>query len=444
MLLNKIRNLAFNTIDLISGSSINNHYKDIKKFSEASTPKSIKWESEKRINELLTHAVNTTEFYKPFIDFKSLNDFPVIKKNVVQENFEKFRSKTYLNKKLYKVSTSGSTGVPFFLFQDMNKRKRNSADVIYYFNKSGYEIGNRLYEFEVWRAHNKKSNIKSFLQNICQFDVSKLNDERISLLFQILKKDNEPKVFLGFASAYETICQFIERNRENFIFDFNVKAIIANSEYLNDYTRETMCKFFNAPVYSRYSNEEIGLIAQQIQGSGYDFVINWASYYVELLDFNSDVPVEQGKPGRIVVTDLFNYCMPLIRFDTGDVGVFTNTYNGEMPNFKRVEGRKMDLIYDTSGNLVSSFVVYTIFYNYYKLLKQYQFIQLDKKEYLINLNLNQDSFEFEAELFKTIKADFGNDAIIKIQYVDEIPPLSSGKRKKVMSLYTKEKSAQKL
>ena len=40
-----------------------------------------------------------------------------------------------------------------------NKRKRNIADVIYYFNKVGYEIGNRLYEFEVWRSHNKKSKI---------------------------------------------------------------------------------------------------------------------------------------------------------------------------------------------------------------------------------------------------------------------------------------------
>ena len=437
MLLNKIRKLSFNLIDLLSGANINKHYKDIKKILDEHNLQRLKFGSEKKLNELLTHAVNTTEFYFTHKNFKNINDFPVIKKSIVQKNFENLRSKEYLNKKYHKVSTSGSTGVPFFIYQDMNKRKRNIADVIYYFNKVGYEIGNRLYEFEVWRSHNKKSKIKSLIQNVHQFDVSKLTNDKILQLVNLLKKDKKPKAFLGFASAYESICQFFENNKENVEFNFNVKTIVANSEYLNDYTRVNMSKIFNAPIYSRYSSEEIGIIAQQIEGSAEEFVINWASYYIELLDFNSDLPAENGKLGRIVVTDLYNYCMPLIRFDTGDVGVFTITKEGQLPNFKKVEGRKMDIIYDTTGNIVSSFVVYTKFYNYYKLLIQYQFIQLDQKDYLIKLNLINDKFDYEEELIESVKSDFGDDAIVKIEYVNEIPILASGKRKKVLSFYNK-------
>lgn len=440
MLLNRIRKLSFTWVDFTKGNYVNAHCKDVKNVLEAHIQEELNITSNKRINDLINHATNTTEFYKPFKHLKSLNNFPIIKKNIVQENFVKFRSKKYINKKNYKVSTSGSTGVPFFLFQDINKRKRNTADVIYYYNKVGHKIGDRLYEFEVWRSHNKKSDFKSFLQNVYQFDVSKLTNERMTKLLNILNKDLEPKVFLGFASAFETICQYVERKKIKLPFDFNIKAIIANSEYLNDYTRESMFKYFNAPVYSRYSNEEIGIIAQQIKGSERDFIINWASYHVELLAFNSDAPVELGKPGRIVVTDLFNYCMPLIRFDTGDIGVFTTPKKGQLPNFKHVEGRKMDMIYDTSGNLVSSFVVYTKFYNYYKFLKQYQFIQLNEKEYLIKLNLVDDNFEYEEDLINAVKSDFGDDAFVKIEYVNEIPPLNSGKRKKVMSLYDNKKS----
>ncbi|MFH6773156.1 phenylacetate--CoA ligase family protein [Gaetbulibacter aestuarii] len=395
--------------------------------------------NEKVLN-LIRHATSTTDYYKTYKEHKKLKDFPIIKKTTIQENFDAFRSSEYLKAKNYKVSTSGSTGVPFFIFQNKNKRKRNTADVIYYYNKVGHEIGDRLYEFEVWRSHNKKSRLKSFIQNVVQFDVSKLTDDRISELFSVLKKDKGPKTFLGFASAYETICQYVERNNLNTPFNFNIQAIIANSEYLNDYTREHMSKFFNAPIYSRYSNEEIGLMAQQIKDSGKEFIINWASYHIELLEFDTDEPVKYGQPGRIVVTDLYNYCMPLIRFDTGDIGVFSKPEKGKLPNFKHIEGRKMDLIYDTSGDLVSSFVVYTKFYNYYKFLKQYQFIQTDEKRYTIKLNLIDDNCDFEKELIESMKLDFGRDAEIKIEYVHEIPPLSSGKRKKVLSLYQKEKS----
>lgn len=437
MLINKLRRLSFNLIDLLNGNKIKKHYSEVKSILDEHSCQRLKNINEKALNELLTHAVNTTEFYSSCKIFKSLNDFPIIKKNMVLENFEQFRSKNYLKKKYHKVSTSGSTGVPFVLYQDLNKRKRNNADAIYYFKRVGYDIGNKLYEFEVWRSHNKKSKIRSFIQNIYQFDVSKLTYDKIVQLLNLLNKDKEPKAFLGFASAYESMCQFFENNKENVEFNFNVKTIIANSEYLNDYTRDNMSKIFNAPIYSRYSSEEIGIIAQQIEGSAEEFVINWASYYVELLDFNSDVPVEQGKPGRIVVTDLFNYCMPLIRFDTGDIGIFSNVKKGHLPNFIKVEGRKMDIVYDTSGNIVSSFVVYTKFYNYYKFLKQYQFIQINQSEYLIKINLIHDSFEYEEDLVSSVKSDFGQDAIVKIEYLNEIPPLNSGKRKKVMSLYNK-------
>ncbi|MFH4967646.1 CoF synthetase [Gaetbulibacter sp. M240] len=439
-ILNKIRKKAFNTLDFLSGNNINSHHNEIKSILDPHSKADLNLKNEVKILQLIDHATNTTEFYKPYGEFKTLEHFPVIKKTIVQENFESFRSKSFLGKDYYKVSTSGSTGVPFFLFQDKNKRKRNTADVIYYYDKVGHQIGNRLYEFEVWRSHNKKSCFKSFLQNVFQFDVSKLTDKRISELFLLLGKDKGQKSFLGFASAYETICQYIEKHNISTPLKFNIQAIIANSEYLNDYTREHMSKFFDAPIYSRYSNEEIGLLAQQTKDSGKDFMINWASYHIELLEFDSNEPVKFGQPGRIVVTDLYNYCMPLIRFDTGDIGVFTKPKKGQLPNFKHIEGRKMDLIYDTTGNLVSSFVVYTKFYKYYKFLKQYQFIQTDEKNYVIKLNLIDDNFEYEDDLIKSVESDFGEDAQIKIEYVHEIPPLSSGKRKKVMSLYIKEKS----
>ncbi len=127
----------------------------------------------------------------------------------------------------------------------------------------------------------------------------------------------------------------------------------------------------------------------------------------------------------------------MIRYDTGDVAKFALNSDGIM-EFEQIEGRKMDIIYDSSGNIISSFVVYTKFYNYYHLLKQYQFIQQGKNNYEVKLNLQEgSSFEFENALIEDIKSDFGSDAKIKITYVDEIPPLASGKRRKVINNYKK-------
>ena len=71
----------------------------------------------------------------------------------------------------------------------------------------------------------------------------------------------------------------------------------------------------------------------------------------------------------------------------------------------------------------------------YHLLKQYQFIQQGEKSYEVKLNLQGEGFQFENDLVIDIKSDFGEDAIITISYVDEIPALASGKRRKVMNNY---------
>ncbi len=176
------------------------------------------------------------------------------------------------------------------------------------------------------------------------------------------------------------------------------------------------------------------ILAHQTKDSHANFVLNWASYIFEILDMEEDRPAAKGELGRIVVTDLFNYAMPMIRYDTGDVGMFSPDFPDNR-YMRSVEGRKMDLVSDTNGVVLSSFVVYTLFYPYYKYLNQYQFIQEDARKYTIKLNV-KESFDKESELIQAVRKDFGQNALVDIVYVDEIPALASGKRRKVINLYT--------
>lgn len=435
MALSKLRSYGFWAIDSIKGKKIKNHYDEITLINEKFDSAEAKLLRTSYLSNLIDHATSTTPFYKEFSHLTNLEDFPVIKKTTVQNNFEEFKSQPYIDLPKFKVATSGSTGIPFFLFQNENKKKRNTADTIYFLQQANYTLGERLYDLEVWRGINMNSPTKALLQNLKYVDITRFSDDEIENFLAELKKDNSPRHLIGFVSAFENICKYLDKKGAAPL-NLNIKSVVAISEYLTDYVKDTMQKYFQVPVVSRYSNEEIGIIAQQLPDMNKtDFKINWGSYHVEILDMEKDIPAKPGQAGRIVVTDLFNYCMPLLRYDTGDIARFGKDEISGAPTFKGLEGRKMDMVYDTSGTLISSFIIYTKFYNYYTLIKQYQFIQEDQKSYRIKLNL-EGQFDFENELIQDVKKDFGEDALVTVEYVDEIPALSSGKRKKVVSHYT--------
>ena len=207
------------------------------------------------------------------------------------------------------------------------------------------------------------------------------------------------------------------------------------SESLNDFSKENMKKYFGTTCVSRYSNVENGIIAQQEMDGSYEYTINFASYYVEILKLENDEVCEYGKPGRVVITDLYNFGMPMIRYDTGDIGVMKEKMinNKLVPILEKIEGRRMDMVFSTTGGLVSSFTITNTMWKYTE-LKQYQFIQRGQKEYLFKLNCD-GAFEKEKQLVEEFKEYFGSDAMIAVEYVNEIPLLDSGKRKKVMNIY---------
>ncbi len=213
-------------------------------------------------------------------------------------------------------------------------------------------------------------------------------------------------------------------------------AIICYGEALPKTTRQKLKKIFNTNIVSLYSNQELGMLAQECVENK-EFHVNSASFHVELLRMDSDDPVNIGEPGRIVVTDLFNHAMPLIRYDTGDVGVWKKEAECGWPSqvFSSIQGQMIDIIFDTMGNKKSPHTISVLMGPFDKLL-QYQFIQEGEKQYVLKLNGAEGHYDDAAfeNLFKDI---LGKDAEIVIEHVNEVPVLGSGKRKEVVNNYKK-------
>jgi phenylacetate-CoA ligase len=432
-----IRRYGFYLLDILGGGKIAKHYRDNRSILENSNDAYTKKLQKRYLDDLLNHAVQTTGYYLSYRN-KDILDFPVIDKNIIRENPMAFRSSDSRYKQYTEVVTSGSTGTPFSISHDRRKRERNSADTIYFSELAGFRIGYKLYYFKIWNKINSKSRLRSFIENIVPYDVRSLNDSSIGLIHDLLAHDNGPKGLLAYSSFYDVLAFYLKSIDARPVSN-NTKSIIAMSESLSAETRKAISYYYKANAVSRYSNVENGILAQQLPDGSDEFVINEAGFYVEVLSTDSDKPVPYGTSGRIVVTDYFNYCMPMIRYDTGDIGVldYKVTASGRRLVFKSVDGRRMDMIYDTSGSHISSFIITNNMWKY-KEVKQYQFIQQSSNEYLFRLNAAH-TFSRENELKEEFRGYLGKDSVIRTEYVDEIPLLDSGKRKKVINSWLKTK-----
>ena len=141
---NNIRKHIFWIIDSLTGGDIKNHLQEINLILDDPVSKRAKKIQNNNLENILKHVTNTTPYYKSYNNTSSVLDYPVINKTIIQDNYEQFQSLEYKSKKIIKVSTSGSTGIPFILCQDKNKKKRNKADVIYFKKQCNYDIGNKI------------------------------------------------------------------------------------------------------------------------------------------------------------------------------------------------------------------------------------------------------------------------------------------------------------
>ena len=423
-----IRNKVFWIYDALKNSGeIKKHYNDIK-----SKMKNSNSDFEKQLEALLLHANNTTSFYKN-IKSKKINEYPIVTKRNFADNFNEFLSDEFANQELHKMSTSGSTGTPFTVYQNRNKRNRTLADIIYFNEICGQNLGDKYIFFRVWTDKNKKSAFERFKQNLVPIDILRLDDESLENIRDLLKKDSSINSALAYGSTYEHLVNYLS-NCGDTPEMFNIKLFVTSSEVLDYKVKRRIKDVIGCKIIDRYSNQENGIIAQTGDLSE-EFLVNTASYYVELLKLDSDEEADEGELGRIVITDLYNYALPMIRYDTGDLAIHCGkSDNGQIVKFKSVQGRRVDTFYDTKGNRITAHAWSVHMWKFDK-LKQYQFIQEGQNSYVLKVSGGKGIYS-EEEFVRTLCNVLGEDANIKIEFVDSIPVLSSGKFKKTICNYT--------
>lgn len=389
-------------------------------------------ETDRKIRALIAHAAETTAYYRPFGPEASLQSLPVVDKNIFRERYADFQSSACLHARGNRImTTSGSTGTPLSMVQDRGKILANTADAIFLESLAGYHIGEKLAFIRVWVRNVRKSKLALFAENSVMMDSSSLSDESIADMLATLKRQ-KVRVITGYSSALSVISDYIERKGID-TGGFSVHAILPISETMPEPVREQLKRQFGCTVQQTYSNEENGIMGIQ-SASDNSYYINSESYFYELLKLDSDEPAEDGELGRIVITDLTNYAFPVIRYDNGDTAVAEKTVRNGRSRLilKELYGRRSDLLYDTKGRAVTPYVITNNLWNVDG-VGQYRFLQTGLKNYELRLCGDREKMNVD-DMLSRIRPAFGPDAIIDVRYVDEIPVLSSGKRKYIENL----------
>jgi phenylacetate-CoA ligase len=431
-----IRRTVFWMLDFLRGSSVRKHYLDIQSIMDNGMDPNVRKIREQHLNSILKYATENVEFYKQFRGYASLESFPVIDKNIIRKAYDDFHSPEYIGANVVLMHTSGSTGTPFVVRQDKNKRNRVYAEMMYFWSRADYQIGMRYIFLRIWTAMNRKSVLSAWARNMLMIDIQRQDAEYQEQIRHTLKSDHKIIMLLGYANILDNLATYLLAQGDTPDM-FSLRSVISIAEMLPENTREKLKKVFACDVVSSYSNQENGTLAQECLENK-EFHLNSASYYFELLKLDSDEPAEIGEVGRIVITDLFNHAMPLIRYDTGD----TATWKAQpecgwhSQAFSVIQGRMRDFLYDTKGDRMSPYIIAMLMWPFDKLL-QYQIIQEGAKQYVLKLNGAMGHYD-DAVFVNLVREALGKEAEVTIEHVNEIPVLASGKRKNAVCNYVKE------
>jgi phenylacetate-CoA ligase len=218
---------------------------------------------------------------------------------------------------------------------------------------------------------------------------------------------------------------------ENNLYIIEPDTIITGAESLENYQRDVIEKAFNCKVTNTYGCREVMLIAAECnKHNGLHTNIDHLVVEIE------NKHLYQGGQGEVILTDLSNYAMPLIRYKNGDLATVDERAcecGLSFPLLKEVNGRILDIIRLNGGKIIpGEFFPHML--KDIKGIEKYQVVQQKVNKLDIRLVVNSDYDAFSENYVKeTISKSFDDDINVVFDYVDDIEKTESGKTRVTIS-----------
>lgn len=254
-------------------------------------------------------------------DFKSMEDLerlPILTKAQIKSDPKSFRP-TNIRMKYINSSTGGSTGTPLKYRMSKQCYERGLALQLKGWGMAGYKLGDKMAIIAGASLVSNQKTLKNKVQNYI------LNNRRYSsygmdsgILNRYALEINQwkPVYLSGYASSLYLLAKHISENNIDMMFSMN--GILSTAEVLSVKQKELIERVFRAKVFDNYGLNDGGVSAYEC-GTHDGRHIDYERSILQTVDETGKVVV--NKMGRIIATSLYNFAMPFIRYDTGDLGL---------------------------------------------------------------------------------------------------------------------------
>ncbi len=274
-----------------------------------------------RLNEIIRHAKATVPYYRQLLDGISLppesgareydiSTIPITrKKDLLRLDRKLIMSQAYNGRRLASVRTSGSSGPVLHIYFDDDLLGCRTASHHRAYIANGYKFWDKIanLQFRPVECNKYMTRIGLLRRYFVPFEMSV--DKQIDILQSI-----KPTVLEGYPSRLVQVGRELTRRGT---ISFAPRLIISNSEKLNNGSKNEIRRAFGVEPINFYDSWEFGLIAWECPKHG-GLHVNEDLLKVEIVS-EDGTPLGPGEQGEVVITDLFNRAMPLIRYGTGDV-----------------------------------------------------------------------------------------------------------------------------
>jgi phenylacetate-CoA ligase len=400
----------------------------------------------RRVKSLLQHAYLTVPFYKRSFDsvgFKpsqitriaDLDKVPLLSKQDVRENvhFAMF-SELHSKKEMHKINTSGSTGEPFVCYADKFQLEMRFATTLRALEMSGWRFGDK--QLRLWHQTLGMSRVQAFKERVDAWFMRRhfipafeMSEHSLKSLIKTIEK-RKPVLIDGYAESLNFIA-IASTTKSN----HKPKAVMSSAQQLTDSTRLQIESQFGAKVLDKYGSREFSGIAYQCLESPHHHVQD-ESYILEVLVDGRHAKV--GEVGEVVITDLNNFSMPLIRYRIGDMAVAveqTNCVCGRPHSqIGAISGRTQALISCSNGVWLPGTFFAHFFKDFDFAVQHFQVTQDSPDRFKLKLVAKEQfTNDINNRIIEELKVYAGQQQIIEVDLVEEIPLLKTGKRTPVIS-----------
>ncbi len=365
------------------------------------------------LKQIVEHAYRTVPYYHNLfrsvnlspLDIKKLEDIkkiPITRKDDLRilDIKQRLSSKYPLNN-LTMYKTGGSTGKVVKVFNNHTLVDLRVASIFRTYLNNGYQFTDKIGVLQFNPI--KKQFLYKFgiLQRVeIPFQLSL--DRQLDMLQAL-----NPAVLEGYPSRLSSVSRAIIKNK---IKRITPKLIITNSEILTESVKNNIVSCFGIQPTNVYASWEFGNIAWECPRHE-GLHINADLLKVEIL--KNEEADTSDETGEIVVTDLFNKAMPLIRYATGDIGVKTSrlcTCGRKFPMIDKIIGRTSERLFLANGTETNATTAISEIMKHAVGVSEYQAIQYKKGELdilvIADEQFNQQKEkELENKLLKSLQLE---------------------------------------